>query len=316
MYWNEEELDLIKDYPVYTDIINLKDGLIEQHKIIKEQIFDRFPEIFTEEYSTSLENFKWVMSIIWSRGHWMDEESMIPGIVPFADMMNHPTSPLKVKKWAEYFYEKKEESFQVFSKLEYEEGDQVWIDYGEKNDSEYLNYYGMAIEQNPHNFITFEISDEFLREIDIRGTKEAFMQNRRYNSRNFQIYHYFPPLELLLAIRILCLDSDIDPSKALNSDLHCNVQHEIRTYKTLIRMFGYESSNRHDIDEDTMLLEKGELNRRKRLAIQYRRAQNKLLKHFLQKLCSAEEYLMKNCERGTEAILWIENPWNSLGLKK
>ena len=78
----------------------------------------------------------------------------VPGVIPMACMLNHNTATDAA--CAKFRFDPAAQRFQVRTAVHYAPGDEVWMTYGDKTDSDWLIDYGMVVPGNQHNLIPYE----------------------------------------------------------------------------------------------------------------------------------------------------------------
>jgi len=124
-FWDVETLELLKGSEAYNTTIKDVISAEKMHTIVVVPLLvDIYPTMFPKSVWT-LEETKWALSTIWSRGFWIDKENKIPCIVPFADMFNHYTGDGNKSNRANYYYDNQNRMFRVITKYPYNKGEQV-----------------------------------------------------------------------------------------------------------------------------------------------------------------------------------------------
>jgi len=112
--------------------------------------FKNYPEVFDGRVYTK-EEYRWAQAIANSRSF---DFSNIFGeyvLVPYADLFNHCCDnggDTEKNRVATYTYTMDTDIFRVYASKDYSEGEQVYITYGEKSNSQFLISYGFMFANN------------------------------------------------------------------------------------------------------------------------------------------------------------------------
>jgi len=148
LFWSDDELQSLVGSSLDPSYVIMKNKKCAQVYLdCLAPIFKYHADLFPPDMQ-SIDNFKWALTSLWSRGYMLDDNDEFPGLVPFADMFNH--YPSEAKEYvAVYNLDSCTNSFKVIAKRSYDIGDQVFSTYGHKSNDEWLVDYGFVFRNNP-----------------------------------------------------------------------------------------------------------------------------------------------------------------------
>lgn len=146
LYWTDEELDFAQASAFKNKIVALRQSLENSYNIINEKFVSKRTDLFPAG-SVTFEKYQWAYLVVSSRMWHVKEFGHI--MVPLADMLNHKPSAGfgAVSEDKTYFY--------INATQDYKKGEQVFDNYGNKNDLDLLRVYGFVPEENEANFVTY-----------------------------------------------------------------------------------------------------------------------------------------------------------------
>eukprot|EP01100_Stratorugosa_tubuloviscum_P006458 TRINITY_DN2788_c2_g1_i3.p1 TRINITY_DN2788_c2_g1~~TRINITY_DN2788_c2_g1_i3.p1 ORF type:complete len:470 (+),score=192.77 TRINITY_DN2788_c2_g1_i3:59-1411(+) len=165
VYWNEEELNEVRGCALYELTHCLHRQLQKKHLEYKKLLV---PDYFPEEALT-LENYKWAICSSWARTFLItvydefddSKHTNVTAFVPFADMLNyHAERNCKAQLDASNKF------FRIWAPWPISKGEQLFVEYGNKGNTELMMYYGFHLENNPFSAVRLsfciEPNDRFL----------------------------------------------------------------------------------------------------------------------------------------------------------
>eukprot|EP01119_Soliformovum_irregulare_P008765 TRINITY_DN21872_c0_g2_i2.p1 TRINITY_DN21872_c0_g2~~TRINITY_DN21872_c0_g2_i2.p1 ORF type:complete len:331 (+),score=88.52 TRINITY_DN21872_c0_g2_i2:183-1175(+) len=171
--WTNEEIELLKGFKIYDDVFKKLEMLEKSYEQVQ-VLMKHYPEEFSADIHT-YSKFRWAYNAIVSRGFRLEDKQ--PRLIPMVDMMNHPSIQKEGVQHCKITLDKDTKNFQVISTHHYLSGDQLWLNYGTKTNSEWLLDYGM-ISMNKDDYIVLELPEEMLADaIQIKEKQEFLEQN-------------------------------------------------------------------------------------------------------------------------------------------
>eukprot|EP00164_Ancoracysta_twista_P011523 GFYU01017778.1.p1 GENE.GFYU01017778.1~~GFYU01017778.1.p1 ORF type:complete len:506 (+),score=106.70 GFYU01017778.1:148-1665(+) len=151
--------------------------------VLKANVFDRRKDVFDEELAT-YENFVWSLRAVASRNFGGREaggnvEKHSAWMIPVVDLANCWTDGHT------YVFKEYDDAIALKVSSHIPEGDQVYFHYALKGSEYYLNNYGFAPENNPHESITFDWS---LPNVLYTGASAFLEQYWREHPRTYSEY--------------------------------------------------------------------------------------------------------------------------------
>lgn len=187
-------------------------------KSLEENVFKKVPEKFPPEAFT-VDNFLHAFAIILSRSISVSAYDQIApeiftgelpdvGVVlcPYVDLINHdPNCDASIIAIAdpttrEWFITVRADAF-------YKQFEQVYISYGEKSNGQLLNFYGFAMERNPHDFVTVDLQP-YVANTSMLEAKLRFFDNLGITKGVFKIKRDKFEKEMQVFLRVLSLEPE------------------------------------------------------------------------------------------------------------
>jgi len=126
----------------------------EDYTWLLRNIFKAFPRIFSPMVPSE-DQYKWAISIVRSKNIQITiGNRKQPALFPFMDMIRHiPQTE------SEFFYSFSglDQTMYVRAMKDLEVGEELFLSFGEKCNSELLDYYGYIIEDNPNDCVHVEL---------------------------------------------------------------------------------------------------------------------------------------------------------------
>ena len=286
--WKEEELSLLQGSPTYAAATSLKGKLDREYELLTENVFKRYPNQFNiEDYNKDL--FTWSFIMLFSRAARLSNK--IGGeelaLVPYADLMNHnpySNTYIDAQRSGMPLISKTEE-VAVYADRPYKKFEQVFINYGEKGNSDLLLLYGFALERNPFNSV--EISVGLSKDDPLYAGKRRYLDRagRGMGSVRFPLQGSRYPSELVDFLRLLLVETeDLGLQSLEQTDFNEPISPSLerRVLSTMISICeSYLEQYPTTLDEDRVLMEDrdmfGALSRQQRMAVKLRVSEKRIL---------------------------------------
>ncbi|XP_044352512.1 fructose-bisphosphate aldolase-lysine N-methyltransferase, chloroplastic isoform X3 [Triticum aestivum] len=136
MFWDLDELDMVRHSPVYDEAIQQKERTRKQFSAAKPAL-ERFPHFFGE---IKLEDFMHASALVSSRA-WQTSRGV--SLVPFADFLNHDGASGSI-----LVYDEEKDVSEVIANRNYAVGEQVMIRYGKYSNATLALNFGFTLSRN------------------------------------------------------------------------------------------------------------------------------------------------------------------------
>jgi len=248
--------------------LTTKKLLQQTHARLQKGLIESNPSLFPQ--GLSIEKYVWAYAIISSR-LWSFGNDY--ALVPLGDLLNHKPDAGYPGLDASGQY------LEVNATQDYAKGDQVFMSYGNKSNSELLGSYGFILENNPHeaaliNFqlrasnVAISIAEPLLKKVDPNYGTLRLVANHR-------------PDALLRAFRIANIEfKDLEHTNDLLEGKPVSLVNELRAYRGAIAaLTNLHNSYTTSVDEDTQLIESGTLTGNRRIAVIIRKSEKLILQN-------------------------------------
>ncbi|XP_020182035.1 uncharacterized protein [Aegilops tauschii subsp. strangulata] len=160
MFWDLDELDMVRHSPVYDEAIEQKERIRKQFSAAKPAL-ERFPHLFGE---VKLEDFMHASALVSSRA-WQTSRGV--SLVPFADFLNHDGASDSI-----LVYDEEKDVSEVIADRNYAVGEQVMIRYGKYSNAMLALNFGFTLSRNIYDqaHIWIDISEQdplYKKKLDI-----------------------------------------------------------------------------------------------------------------------------------------------------
>ena len=158
LFWNEDDYEELQGSNLYSICLGWKQSVSDLYKATIRELRAKFPTKFSQSQSKyTRKEFLWGWAIIWSRA--FDIEIPISGglggggqerqrvMAPIVDFFNHNLVQ------SNYRYNPVEQQFELYTGQSYKAGDEVFLNYDPKPNSDYLMQYGFVMDNNPHDYV-------------------------------------------------------------------------------------------------------------------------------------------------------------------
>ncbi|XP_037408768.1 fructose-bisphosphate aldolase-lysine N-methyltransferase, chloroplastic-like isoform X1 [Triticum dicoccoides] len=136
MFWDLDELDMVRHSPVYDEAIKQKEQVRKQFSAAKPAL-EHFPHLFEE---IKLEDFMHSSALVSSRA-WQTSRGV--SLVPFADFLNHDGASDSI-----LVYDEEKAVSEVIADRNYAVGEQVMIRYGKYSNAMLALNFGFTLSRN------------------------------------------------------------------------------------------------------------------------------------------------------------------------
>ncbi|XP_031375292.1 fructose-bisphosphate aldolase-lysine N-methyltransferase, chloroplastic isoform X2 [Punica granatum] len=195
LFWSEDELEIIKQSPVYLETIRKKAEIRRQFLTLK-PVLDQFPQIFD---GIKFEDFLHAYTLVESRA-W--ESSKGFSMIPLADFLNHDGLAKAI-----VLSDEEEQISEVLADRDYAPGEQIWITYGKFSNATLLLEFGFTLPHNIHDESELLERLRFPTLKDLRGFKHHADSFTIKEVRSATGKGYGIPQSLRAAARVLCCTS-------------------------------------------------------------------------------------------------------------
>jgi len=274
LFFKYPELSELEGSPLYQRALDRRKEVKEHYQWFVNNIFRPYPRIFPTEPTE--EQFKWAVSIVRSRNIQIIDAQEEPALVPIMGMFRN--TPL-IKDTVNWAWDADKEELIVYSLQNYSVGDEVFISFSEKCNSELADFHGFVFDDNPNDCVHADL--EIFREDPLWEVKSTMYEASNFDPAKLKFVRSGVTRELLRAVRTISLPADdlqpemmtdgvSDFSLGLVSDL------AIADYMQALcrRMYlGYPTS----LEEDEELLKTQDLPYRKRMCVLNRVGEKKIL---------------------------------------
>jgi len=279
--WSEEDLSELQASSLRESVVTTHNVLQQSFDRLKKNLIDANPSLFPNEIS--YEQYKWAYCVVSSRA-WSFGNSF--AIVPLGDLINHRSDAgLPGIDITNTYVE-------VNATQDYSKGDQVFINYGNKSNAELLGTYGFILEDNPH--------DAAIVNFQLRATNlaiaivEPLLKKTDPNFGTLRLVQNYRPDGLLRAFRIANMDfDDLKHVNELIAGRPISLKNEALAYRSalssLTNLFKAYSTT---VEEDSKLLESGNLSANRRSAVLIRRHEKETIQNIVLVLAKLWENIL------------------------
>jgi len=281
LFWSEDEVNELQASSLRENVLSTKNFLQQTYARLQNGLIEPNASLFPN--GLSYEKYLWAYSIISSRLWTFGNDY---ALVPLGDLLNHKHDAgfPGVDASGQYL--------EVNATQDYAKGDQVFISYGNKSNSELLGTYGFVIENNPHDaaIINFQ-----LRASNVAiGIVEPLLKKADPSYGTLRLVANHRPDALLRAFRIANVEfKDLEHTNELLEGKPISLLNELRAYRGAIAaLTNLFNSYTTTVDEDTQLLESGTLSANRRAAVLVRRAEKTTIQNIVLVLAKMWENIL------------------------
>jgi len=323
--WTESELDMLKGSPTYFASKSLRSKLEREYGELQESTFKQNKDILPVDKFT-FELFLWAFVMLLSRAARLSSKSTGEelALVPYADLMNHnpySNTYIDAQRSGMPLISRKEE-VAVYADRPYKKFEQVFINYGEKGNSDLLLLYGFALDRNP--FDAVDISVGLSVEDPLYNQKRAYLDKsgRGATSVRFPLQRNRYPSELVDFLRLLLVEPEdlgMQPIDNIDFNEPISPSLERRVLTTMINICeSYLQQYPTSLDDDDKLITDRKLfavlSRQQRMAVKLRASEKRILQ-FTVKAVKEELLKLPRIVLDNEQIVPAGRTFDTMGNK-
>ena len=245
--WSEEALGELDGSTVALDVAARRTAIVSDYKAL---LACRDTGVCKVMDVTTMEDFEWALSMVWSRAFWMKHSpngEREATFIPYVDLCNHHHEAPQVRPG----------HFGV--RIQLDKGamnadQQVEISYGNLSNTDLLVRYGFVLEDNPHDYVTLFVKcEEREAEEELQAARHMCLERHSMPIKaSYKLQKANLPPELLCFMRIsTCTDIEalLDPNQSFTErlGLHCEA---VALWSLLLllkaQLMQYPTSLKHD----------------------------------------------------------------------
>jgi len=281
IFWSEEDLAELQASSLRETIVSSKKLLEQTFARLSKNLIQANPTLFPN--GLTYEQYIWAYCVVSSRA-WTFGNNFV--LVPLGDLLNHrPDAGFPGVDVSGQYLE-------VNATQDYIKGDQVFMSYGNKSNSELLGTYGFILEDNPHEaaIINFQLRPSNLAIAII----EPLLKKADPAYGTLRLVPNYRPDGLLRAFRIANIDfDDLKHTAALLEGRPISLKNEVLAYRGAIAaLSNLFKAFTTTVEEDTTLLESGNLSPNRRAAVLIRRSDKKIIQNIVLVLAKLWENIL------------------------
>jgi hypothetical protein len=204
--WSDEEMAYMEGSDGYPASLQMKEAIENEYESLK-PLFEKHPEIFTPEVY-SYENFVWASAVIASRAYGDDAEGSYLSIAPLVDFLNHGSGALQLTRFGN--------GIVAYAHKRYDEGEQVYVSYGGKNNAQLITQYGFVMDVNKEESVYLRMEEHlFIQEPHLEAKRRLISELLGEDDRDPSTAIFKVALrqkewlsQLTPALRVLALSED------------------------------------------------------------------------------------------------------------
>ncbi|XP_064622974.1 actin-histidine N-methyltransferase-like isoform X2 [Lineus longissimus] len=207
LYFSPEELQLLKGSQAFYEALSQYKNIARQyayfHKLFQSNPTAKMLPIHT---NFCYDDYRRAVSVVMTRQNQIpscEDHQMINALIPLWDMCNHSNGQFTT----DFSLEK--DCSECYALQDYKEGDQIYIFYGNRSNSEFLIHSGFVYPDNEHDRLPLKLG--------IAKSDQLFLlKSAILNKCGIPVSHTFDLVtgpnpvkkELLIFLRILCMKED------------------------------------------------------------------------------------------------------------
>ncbi|PRP79218.1 hypothetical protein PROFUN_12756 [Planoprotostelium fungivorum] len=142
--WKFSDLKELSGSPLYQRARDRRSEVTDHYRWLEDNIFTEYYKLF--QYKPSADEYKWAVSIVRSRNMMILVDNIIQYVItPYYDMFRH--APQDIDQ-GYYIFNPITRHLEITSRRSYSEGDEVFAFWGEKCNSELLDFYSFILKDN------------------------------------------------------------------------------------------------------------------------------------------------------------------------
>jgi len=212
LFWKPSEIKWLVGSPLYKRATDRRKEAKDRWQVINDNLiipYDRLWKITITE-----EMYIWAISIVRSRAVQIavksgNVEIYEPGVVPFFDMFRH--QPLT--REAAWEFDMGEKTLYLRSDSDIKAGDEVFVAYGEKCNSELLDFHGYIIPDNENDCVHVDL--EISKNDPLFSEKNIIYRARAPDDSQIKFLQNGLTVELLRGARTVTLEDDMITNQML-----------------------------------------------------------------------------------------------------
>jgi len=156
IYFDDNELELLKNYNLYDDVIKQRKNLKKYYNEFICVAANQAKLSFSNNYckDISFGTFLWTFITVKNRIFYFNRNGLEEmALSPLADMINHDTK--SILNWR---YSSNYNGFIIYSTGDHNYGQEVFINYGMGDTETIFKFYGFIPEQSPRDLIYLKVS--------------------------------------------------------------------------------------------------------------------------------------------------------------
>lgn len=296
LYFSIEEMQELKGSPAFGEALKLYRNIARQYAYLYQRVHQVCPETanLPLRNNFTFDNHRWAVSTVITRQNKIPSTTGEPtlALIPMWDMCNHCNGTITTG------YEKADESCKSLSMKDFSVGEQVCIFYGERSNADLLVHNGFVYEDNSHDRVGIQLgvskSDPLYR------MKETLLtaMGMTASSHSYAVLCGSEPFspELVAFLRVFAMNEDelkewLEKGNKASCELKnlsqilspvCTQETESKCWQFLetrlsLLLGQYKTSEQ----EECELLASEEISYHKKLCIQLKRSERKVLQNAL-----------------------------------
>ncbi|XP_029642388.1 actin-histidine N-methyltransferase [Octopus sinensis] len=207
LYFNPEELKLLKGSPVLTEAFNHYQRIARQYAYFY-KLFqnNHYAQKFPLREGFTYDDYRWAVSTVMTRQNQIPSSNgnqMINALIPFWDMCNHCNGQLSTD------FDLVENCGKCYAMVNFQKEEQIFIFYGPRSNSELLIHNGFVYMENLFDTLTIKLG--ISKSDPLYALKsEVLARLSMLPSKSFQLNAGSKPVsrELLSFLRVICMNQE------------------------------------------------------------------------------------------------------------
>eukprot|EP00762_Andalucia_godoyi_P005152 ANDGO_04007.mRNA.1 [Fructose-bisphosphate aldolase]-lysine N-methyltransferase len=258
---------------LFTALNNRKEQLANEYAYVYEHLFSRFPDIFVPSVFNKSAYF-WARHVVDSRAWGLQGSTY--ALIPMADFFNHhflyPPLITDPEKQRAYLTARDDAGYVA--------GEQIFDNYGNKTNAQFLLAYGFMLDDNEHD--TLNINLAFGGETVWDEAKQILLAKVGFKDGKFTgaLKRNGLPVDVMRFLRIAHMTPfEVESmQKSLESDALVSLRNERSVITDLIvKINSFLDKYKTSIEEDEAALRRTNLSPTQRLLVRYRRGEKQVL---------------------------------------
>jgi hypothetical protein len=198
LFWSLEELLFLEGSVTLEETLKLIILSVKQYIIIFHLLKQAKNNILDPFRTVTYSEFIWSLAIVMSRQNKIPttEETFELALIPVWDLCNHKIGTIST------FFDFQNKNLQCFSIQKFSKGDQIFIHYGDRPNSQLLLYSGFLIKNNPNDILKIKI--EIDKEDALYQNKVQTLQKITKNNFSNLNFHLTKDGNTSLHLKLIC----------------------------------------------------------------------------------------------------------------